>query len=112
MFCTHCGLQMTDGSQYCSKCGAPMVGTGNPFKDGMRHVVRPRVGRKIAGVCLGFAQAYGWDLSVVRIVMLLTLCFGGGGLLVYVIAWIVLPNGPEPVYAAPVVTPPPGPTTA
>jgi phage shock protein C len=53
----------------------------------------------IAGVCAAIAQQYGWDLSVVRIVMvvfaLLTSGFGG---LCYLAAWVIIPEAP---YALP-----------
>jgi phage shock protein C len=107
MYCSHCGTQVGAGAQFCSKCGAPMAMTGNPFKDGMRHVVRPLADRKIAGVCAGFAQAYGWDVTVVRLVaLLLVFCGVGGGALAYVIAWIVIPNEVAGTKTYP-VTPPP-----
>jgi phage shock protein PspC (stress-responsive transcriptional regulator) len=58
-------------------------------------LVRPRQGRVIAGVCAGFAQAYGWDPVIVRIVLCLIVLFGAGTpILAYVIAWIVMPNAP------------------
>jgi len=107
MYCMHCGTEAAGGAQYCAKCGAPIVATGNPFKDGVRHVVRPLANRKIAGVCAGFAQAYGWDLTVVRLVtLLLVFCGCGGGVLAYVIAWIVIPNEVVGEKSYPVVTPP------
>lgn len=47
----------------------------------------------IAGVCAGFALHYGWDVSLVRLVLLIALLFGAGTpLLAYLIAWIVMPK--------------------
>ena len=111
MYCVHCGTQVGTEAQFCAKCGAPVAMTGNPFKDGMRHVVRPLADRKIAGVCAGFARAYGWDVTVVRLVaLLLVFCGCGGGVLAYVIAWIVIPN--ETVGATAPVPPPAATPTA
>jgi phage shock protein C len=62
-------------------------------------LLRPRYGRKVAGVCAAFARAYGWDLNLVRLVLVLLVFFGGGGVLAYVICWIVIPE--EPVGVAP-----------
>jgi phage shock protein PspC (stress-responsive transcriptional regulator) len=74
----------------------------------MRHVVRPLADRKIAGVCAGFAQAYGWDVTVVRLVALLLLfCGVGGGALAYVIAWVVIPNETVGTKTYPVTQTPP-----
>ncbi len=58
------------------------------------QLLRPRYDRKIAGVCAAFARAYGWDLTLVRLVVVALVLFGGGGLLAYVICWIVIPEEP------------------
>jgi len=66
-------------------------------------LVRPRQGRAIAGVCAGFAQRYGWDVVIVRLVLVLAVLVGcGTPFLAYIIAWVVMPNGPYfvPAYAA------------
>ena len=78
-------------------------------------LLRPRYDRKIGGVCAAFARAYGWDLTLVRLVLVLLVVFGGTGLLAYVICWIVIPEDPvglpypqQPPYAAqPPYTQPP-----
>ena len=57
-------------------------------------LLRPRYDRKIAGVCAAFARAYGWDLTIVRLVLILLVVFGGSGVLAYIICWIVIPEDP------------------
>jgi phage shock protein PspC (stress-responsive transcriptional regulator) len=57
-------------------------------------LLRPRFDRKVAGVCAAFARSYGWDLTVVRLVLVLLAVFGGGGVLAYVICWVVIPEEP------------------
>jgi phage shock protein PspC (stress-responsive transcriptional regulator) len=54
--------------------------------------VRPRAGRRIAGVCAGLAQYYGWNVTALRIVWLLLILIAGTGGLLYIILWIVMPN--------------------
>jgi phage shock protein PspC (stress-responsive transcriptional regulator) len=55
---------------------------------------RPREGRMVAGVCKGFAERYGWDPSIVRLVLVLSAIFGAGvPLVAYLIAWVIMPNG-------------------
>jgi phage shock protein C len=56
--------------------------------------VRPRSGRKIAGVCLGVAEYFDIDVTVVRLVWLIASFMTGIGLLSYPIAWIVMPEEP------------------
>jgi phage shock protein PspC (stress-responsive transcriptional regulator) len=57
------------------------------------RLVRPRYPRLIAGVCAGFAEHYGWDLSVVRVVtVVLAFLTGGISVLFYVAAWVLIPE--------------------
>jgi phage shock protein PspC (stress-responsive transcriptional regulator) len=60
-----------------------------------RPLVRPIVGRQIAGVCLALAQANGWDVAVVRILAVVGF-FVTGGLVgvAYVAGWIGIPEEP------------------
>jgi phage shock protein C len=48
--------------------------------------------KMIAGVCAGLSDYFGTDVSIIRVVFLLMLIFHGGGFLVYVVLWIVLPK--------------------
>ena len=60
-----------------------------------RPLVRPIVGRQIAGVCLALAQANGWDVAVVRILTVLGFFFSGGFVgVAYVAGWIGIPEEP------------------
>ena len=47
----------------------------------------------IAGVAGGIAQRLGVSSTLVRLVWVLSILFGGLGVLAYVIFWIVLPRG-------------------
>jgi phage shock protein PspC (stress-responsive transcriptional regulator) len=49
----------------------------------------------VAGVCGGVAQWLGWDPTVVRVgyVVLSVISAAFPGLLVYVILWVVMPEG-------------------
>jgi phage shock protein C len=61
----------------------------------VRTLIRPRAGRMIAGVCQGLANQYNWDVSWVRVIVVLTAVFGGGiGVVAYVVLWIVTPEEP------------------
>jgi phage shock protein PspC (stress-responsive transcriptional regulator) len=54
--------------------------------------VRPREGRMIAGVCAGLSMAYGWDVAIVRLVVALAILCAGVPIVLYLIAWVVMPN--------------------
>jgi phage shock protein C len=45
----------------------------------------------IGGVCGGLARYFGVDPSLIRLAFALAFVFGGSGLLLYLILWIVLP---------------------
>lgn len=50
--------------------------------------------RFIAGICAGLADYLNVDVTVVRLVALLTVLFVGVGPLVYIIMWIFIPRKP------------------
>jgi len=58
------------------------------------RLLRPRAGRKIAGVCAGFAEYFDLDVTLVRLVWLIVGICTGVGLLAYPIAWIIMPEEP------------------
>ena len=59
-----------------------------------RKLIRPRLGRKVAGVCLGFAEYFDIDVTLVRVVWLIMACMTGIGFFSYPIAWIIMPEEP------------------
>ncbi len=96
MFCTHCGKQVAGHDRFCAQCGAAQNVAGVPMA--ARRLFRPRVGRKIAGVALGFAHYFDMDPTLMRILWVtLTLLSGGMVLVAYIVAWILMP---EEAYAA------------
>ena len=49
--------------------------------------------KKIAGVCAGLANYFGWDPTLVRaIYAILTICTAFCGVIIYLILWILLPQ--------------------
>ena len=60
----------------------------NPSK----RLYRTREGNIVAGVCSGIAAYFGIDPTLVRLAFAVFTIFGGAGILVYLIAWIVIPE--------------------
>ena len=58
----------------------------------MKHIIRSRKDRIIAGVCGGFADYFGLDSSLIRLAWIFFTLFGGSGILAYLLAIIVLPD--------------------
>jgi phage shock protein C len=60
---------------------------------GRRVLVRTRDGRMLAGVCAGVADYFGLDVTLVRVIWaVVSVVTGGAGVLVYLVAWIVIPG--------------------
>ena len=97
MFCTRCGKQLDPSSRFCPACGTPIAASAPQQPFVATRLMRPRNNRMIAGVCAAFAQQYGWDVTVVRIITAIV-CLSGAGALAYLIAWIIIPEEP---YALP-----------
>jgi phage shock protein C len=60
----------------------------------MKKLYRSRKDSKIAGVCGGIAEYFNVDPTIIRLLAILTIFFGGGGIIAYIIAWIVIPLEP------------------
>ena len=61
--------------------------------DGTKVLVRSRKGRMVAGVCAGLAEYFGWDVTLVRVlVCVMSVITGGTGVLAYLAAWGIVPG--------------------
>ena len=63
-----------------------------PNNTGAKRLYRAHEGRVIAGVCAGLASYFGVDPTLVRLAFALVTVFGGFGVLLYLCAWIVIPE--------------------
>jgi len=57
-----------------------------------RVLRRSREDRVIAGVCGGFGRYLGVDPVLLRVAFVVLAIAGGGGLLLYVVSWILIPQ--------------------
>jgi phage shock protein C len=64
----------------------------NEPSSGSKRLYRIQDGRLVAGVCAGLAAYFGIDPTLVRLGFVLLTVFGGFGILLYLGAWIVVPD--------------------
>jgi len=101
VYCNNCGSVLPSEARFCSACGAAVAGyapgyAGFPpagFPPFAPRLARPIFGRKFAGVCVGLARTYNFDLGLVRILTVL------GGIflfpvveIAYLACWIGMPE--------------------
>jgi phage shock protein C len=97
MVCTNCGREISEGSNFCSICGARQAETA-ARRSSPKRLRRSSTDSKIGGVCGGLAEYFDADPGIVRILVALVTIASGFvfGILAYVVAWIILPLAPAP----------------
>lgn len=100
MICPSCQKEIADNSRFCYLCGAklieqPPAQAAYAPGTGPRRLYRSATDRKLGGVCAGIAEYFEVDPTIIRILFVLALFPGGLGLVAYLVAWILIPLGPE-----------------
>lgn len=107
MICPKCQKEIADGSKFCYNCGAQLAAEAAappppmPTHMAPKKLVRSTNDRKLAGVCAGLADYFEIDTTLVRVLWLLATLIPGPNILVYIVLWIALPQGPTGVRVAP-----------
>jgi phage shock protein C len=100
MTCVRCHRDIAADALYCPACGARQPRENDSWSS--RRLVRIPSEQKIAGVCAGLADYLDVDVSLVRAVWVALSIVPGaiiGGILAYLLAWLVMPVG-QPTRAA------------
>lgn len=95
MVCVACRRDIPDGASYCASCGA-YQGVPLDAAGGVRRLTRSKANARIGGVCGGLAEYFRVDATLVRVLWVVLAVVPGvviGGLLAYVLAWLVMPEG-------------------
>src|SRR5712671_3829155 len=89
MYCNACGKAIADDARFCAYCGTVL---GHP--PAPKRLMRPRAGRKIAGVCAGMAHYLDLDVPLVRLIWVLITLLSGvfPGVIVYAVGWVLMPG--------------------
>jgi phage shock protein PspC (stress-responsive transcriptional regulator) len=77
-----------------------IVSDNTPARRTSQRLVRRTDQRMIAGVAAGMADYFDIDPTLVRLGFVLLTFFGGSGVILYLVMWVVMPK-PEHVDAAP-----------
>ena len=80
-----------------SRAGYATIRTGthrgrSPDMEEPRKLYRSRSQRMIAGVCGGLSDYFNIDATLVRVLFLLLAVFGGTGLVIYIVMWVIVPD--------------------
>ncbi|MDI6603891.1 MAG: PspC domain-containing protein [Thermoanaerobacteraceae bacterium] len=59
-----------------------------------KKLYRSRNQKILGGVCGGITEYFDADVTIVRLVWVLISLFNGAGLILYIIAWIIIPENP------------------
>ena len=102
MTCPYCRTENEPGAVRCRACTSWIA---EPVPQ--REWLRARQGKMIAGVCRGLSNRFGVPLAVTRLVFVLSVLFGGWGVLLYLALWIAMPLEPAPAAPAARAAPPP-----
>lgn len=55
-------------------------------------MVRKTEGKMIAGVAAGIADYFAVDVTLIRVIIVVTAIMGGFGLILYIVMWILVPE--------------------
>ena len=86
-----------------TKPGAsPLPLSGVRAHDGvMAELRRPQSGRIIGGVCAALAHRFGWDVTIVRIIAVLSILLPGPQVIAYIVGWVLIPGEQASTLAGP-----------
>jgi phage shock protein PspC (stress-responsive transcriptional regulator) len=63
--------------------------------EGTKKLYRSNDNRWLAGVCGGIAEYFDLDPTLIRVLFILFGFVVGGGLVIYLILWLIMPQAPE-----------------
>lgn len=104
LYCSGCGASLAGDARFCSACGKAVIEPGSaafasrPPSPPWGPLMRPLAGRKLAGVCQGLANQYGWDVILTRVIaVLLAVLVFPIGEAAYVLFWVMVPEEPRTI---------------
>ena len=57
-----------------------------------KKLVRKADGSMVAGIAAGLGEYFGLDVTLLRVLFVVFTIFGGAGLIIYIVMWILVPK--------------------
>jgi phage shock protein C len=102
MICQTCQREIAEYSNFCYYCGSRQLAAPRPSPICSKRLMRSATDVKIAGVCGGLAEHLEIDPTIVRLVWVVLSVIPGaifGGIVLYLVAWIIMPKARVPAVA-------------
>jgi phage shock protein C len=64
----------------------------NSEKPNYSPIYRSEKNKILGGICGGLGEYFGIDPTIIRIIFVLLTIFGGSGILIYLVLWMILPS--------------------
>jgi len=61
----------------------------------IKRVYRSKKNKMLAGVCGGIAEYFDVDPALVRLLLVLLVLMGFAGIIIYLVAWLIIPENPN-----------------
>jgi len=61
----------------------------------IKRVYRSKKNKMLAGVCGGIAEYFEVDPVIVRLLLVLLVLMGFAGIILYLVAWLLIPENPN-----------------
>ncbi len=87
--------QMGSPADFGSPCDGDGIEGEENREAPKRKLYRSRTDKSIAGVCAGIAGFVGIDVTLLRLITLFLILFGGLSIWVYILLWLILQEEPE-----------------
>lgn len=94
--CPYCLSENVTGAIRCAHCTSWLGAGRRPA----REWYRARAGRWLGGVARGLSNHLSLPVALLRLIFLLSVLFGGWGIIAYVALWIAMPLEPLPHFTS------------